>query len=211
MAFFLHGLTGHEAMPMNRLFEKRPVNKTEQVFAYHGLDKHDMNTSEETVSQNREHAQQAQNYYESIEHTGDNIAAVIAADIMISPVMVLTPRATLSKAITLFRRRNFRHVPVVIDDKQLIGMVSDRDILGYLSQHTDNKEPFRELQDVEKVMQTNVVSASRDTDIRYIARLFVEDRIGAMPIVENGKLIGIITRSDILRAVMQNFHIGLWV
>jgi len=60
-------------------------------------------------------------------------------------------------------------------------------------------------------MTPEVLTASTDTDIRYIARLFVERRIGAMPIVRNNKLAGIITRSDILSAVMRHFNLEIWV
>lgn len=60
-------------------------------------------------------------------------------------------------------------------------------------------------------MTSNVLSASSDTDVRYIARLFVENRIGAMPVVlKNGNLAGIITRSNILDAVMRHFNMELW-
>ncbi|MFV2031347.1 MAG: CBS domain-containing protein [Gammaproteobacteria bacterium] len=59
-------------------------------------------------------------------------------------------------------------------------------------------------------MKSPVLTASEDTDVRYIARLFVEQRIGALPIVADGELKGIVTRSDVLSAVMRHFVLQLW-
>ena len=212
MSFLLHGLSGHETMPMNRLFEKRPVNKAEQVYAYSGIKNRHIDSSEESTQKHHRHRDKLEQSYQSIEHELDRDSAVLAADIMVSPVVVLSATSMVSEAVELFHKKKFRHVPVVSEEKGLIGMLSDRDILRYLADKSSKKEgevhsPFSE---VTNVITSEVVSASSDTDVRYIARLFVEGRIGAMPIVDNGNLIGILTRSDILRAVMQNFHIGLW-
>jgi len=51
---------------------------------------------------------------------------------------------------------------------------------------------------IESIMISPVLSAGLNTDARHIARLFVEQRIGAMPVADQGQLLGIITRSDIL-------------
>ncbi len=60
-------------------------------------------------------------------------------------------------------------------------------------------------------MKDHVLSASADTDARYIARLFVEQRIGALPMMnDQQRLAGMITRSDILKAVMIHFDLSLW-
>jgi len=212
MTFFVHGLSGHETMPMNRLFEKRPVNKTDEVYAYHGIENRHIDHSGESEHKHNSHSDMASESYRQIERDTDNGSIVLAREIMISPVMVLSETAIISEALSLFHKRKFRHVPVLSEKKELIGMLSDRDVLRYLGDSAiqNNKESHSIFNTITKVMTTDVVSASSDTDVRYIARLFVEGKIGAMPIVDSGKLIGILTRSDILRAVMKNFHIGLW-
>ena len=63
---------------------------------------------------------------------------------------------------------------------------------------------------VGDVMTLEVLTASRKTDIRYITRLFVENRIGSIPIMDDRKIVGIITRNDILKAVIKNYKIELW-
>ncbi len=59
-------------------------------------------------------------------------------------------------------------------------------------------------------MTPRVLTASVDTDVRYIARLFAEQHIGAMPVAKEGELKGIITRSDLLGAVMRHYGLELW-
>lgn len=58
-------------------------------------------------------------------------------------------------------------------------------------------------------MAPQVLTASIDTDVRHIARLFVEQHIGAMPIVKEEKLKGMITRSDVLGTVMRHYALEL--
>jgi len=210
--FYVHGLSGHETMPMNRLFEKRPVNKTDKIYAYHGIENRHVGGMDEQSSKKHQSKGNASQAYQSVETQTEKDLIVTAAEIMVSPVEILLSTSMVSDAIQLFQGKKFRHVPVVSPEKGLIGMVSDRDVLRYLGEKSLEAEavPHTKFSSITEVMTTDVVSASNDTDVRYIARLFVEGKIGAMPIVDNGKLTGILTRSDILRAVMKNFHIGLW-
>ncbi len=212
MTFFVHGLTGHETMPMNRLFAKRLVNKTDEIYAYHGIENRHIDASEESMAGHHHgHRETVSQSYSSIEHESDS-GVVTASEIMVSSVEVLAPTAMISEVVALFHKRKFRHVPVISDEKGLIGLVSDRDVLRYLGELSleDKEHTHTKFNLITEVMTTDVVSASSDTDVRYIARLFVEGRIGAMPVVDDGELTGILTRSDILRAVMKDFHIGLW-
>ena len=135
-------------------------------------------------------------------------------DCMSSPVVTVTPEMTLNEAVRLFQKSQFRHLPVISETGMLVGMVSDRDVLHYVSGLGEDYQPTvpHNLNDhVERVMKTPVLTASQDTDVRHIARLFVSQHVGAMPIVREGALKGIITRNDILKAVMSNFIVELWV
>lgn len=212
MAFFVHGLSGHEAMPMNRLFKKRPVNQTEQIYPYQRSDKRrPIISAGENKKQQRNKAA-ASEFYMQIAHVDSDQQIVSAAEIMISPVEVLSVSSKISDALALFEAKKFRHVPVVSETCGLVGIISDRDVLKHLANLADKSgdTPPELSNEIVEIMTTDVVSASSDTDVRYIAGLFVEDAIGAMPIIDKGELVGILTRSDILRAVMKNFHIGLW-
>ena len=108
----------------------------------------------------------------------------------------------MREAGELFRDKRFRHVPVVSEDSRLIGIFSDRD---YLSAESEELR-------VGELMKTNVICARPTTEIRKIAEVLFQERIGAMPIVdENHELVGIVTRSDILCAVVNEAPLQIWV
>ena len=133
---------------------------------------------------------------------------------MTSPVVVLTPEASITEALRPFQKNAFRHIPVVTSAGRLVSIVSDRDILRYLaglSESYQQQIPHTSDARVKQLMTPQVLTASTDTDIRHIARLFVEQHIGAMPIVKNGKLGGIITRSDVLGTVIRHYALELWI
>ncbi len=209
MTFFVQGLNGHERMPLEKVFKEKVVEKTEAVTPPRAVDEKEQQQS--PAENSRQH--QAVEAYQSIEQLSQSHAALHAEQIMSSPVATLDSEATVDEALTLFRRRQVRHLPVVSSGGQLVGMVSDRDILRHLAGVTENYR--RQLPEdgdapIATVMKSPVLTASPDTDVRYIARLFVEQRVGALPIVTDGELTGIIARSDVLSAVMRHYVLELW-
>ncbi len=207
MTFFVQGLDGHERMPLEKVFKEKMVEKTEAVTPPRAVDE------DEQQQESPGRWQQAVEAYQSVEQLPQSRAALHAEQIMRSPVVTLAPEASVDEALALFRRRQVRHLPVVSADGQLVGMVSDRDILGHLAGVTENyrrQDPQDGGAPVAGVMKSPVLTASPDTDVRYIARLFVEQRIGALPIVTDGELAGIIARSDVLSAVMRHYVLELW-
>lgn len=210
MTFIIYGLNGrHDLMPLDRLFERRIVEKTQAATAAHAVDpKQDHDARDRRPPAVAEHA------YRMVDRIKQEGRALFAAQIMTSPVVTMTPDAAIAEALQLFQARRLRHVPVVSSGGMLVGMVSDRDILRHMAGVTENLQPQSLHETTGKVMQLmspHVLTASADTDVRYIARLFVEQRVGAMPIVTDGEVVGIITRSDILRAVMRHFALELWI
>ncbi|MDX8409584.1 MAG: CBS domain-containing protein, partial [Mariprofundales bacterium] len=136
-----------------------------------------------------------------------------ARQVMTAPVVLVSAQASLKEAFNLFRQHAFRHLPVVADDGVLIGIVSDRDIFHCicpLDAEGGCCTMAQQQREVADVMQDRVLTAVVDTDARTIARLFVERHIGAVPIMEEHAVVGIITRSDILRAVMHNLALESW-
>lgn len=130
--------------------------------------------------------------------------AINASQIMTAPVVVLRTNQTLIEARNLFRDRRFRHVPVLSAEERLVGIVSERDVLHHAADPAGTQ--------VGQLMTQNVLVASPDTEIRDIAAVLFERRIGAMPIMaEDEALVGIITRSDILRTLVNRAPLELWV
>jgi CBS domain-containing membrane protein len=100
-----------------------------------------------------------------------------------------------------------RHLPVLDDDgEQLVGIVSQRDLfrsalakaLGY------GESAQRKLLDtfsVKEVMTTDVITTTPDTPLIEAARVLMEHKIGCLPVVENGRLVGILTEGDFVAMV----------
>lgn len=201
MTFFVQGLSGHEQMALGELFKEHAVGKTQATVAVRAIGGY------EDRADTGKHDQRVARACQSVKQQARPL--VLAEQIMISPVLTLGPQATIDAALTQFRSRPIRHLHVVSSAGLLVGMVSERDVLRYLAR--DNTQsaaaPNRQSRGerVERLMTSPVLTASEDTDIRYIARLFVEQRVGALPIVTNGELKGIIARSDVLNALMRHF------
>jgi len=142
--------------------------------------------------------------------------ALHAHQIMTAPVVTLLPATSIAEAWELFRERRFRHVPVVNEEGKIYGIISDRDLLRYAATmgkvplHADNMSEDSIL--IGALTKTRVITASQDSEIRQIARMLFDQRVGAMPVVSSTGIIeGIITRSDILRTLVNHAPLELWV
>jgi acetoin utilization protein AcuB len=109
------------------------------------------------------------------------------------PVTV-APNETLAVARAKMQAGQFRRVPVVQDGK-LVGIVTDRD----LRPHLGHEERTR----VTAAMTEELVTVTPATTLEYAAQLMLKRKIGGLPVVEDGKLAGIITTSDILTAFLD--------
>ncbi len=213
MAFILIGPGISNPVPLQKLFPKREVEETAAIAPKREIDEahHPQHKFEDDVLVAEQlMSGAARAAYQAAEQVP--VDKLLARQIMVSPVMTLTPEATVDEAMGLFRARDFRHLPVVENEAGgLIGMVSDRDLLRHLAGVASGQPPARGGEsNVGKLMQSPVLTAGIETDVRYIARLFVERHIGAVPIVDGGQLVGIITRSDLLGSVMRHFVLELW-
>jgi len=198
-------------MPMVQLFNKKKIEKLENIDQNHTKTKVDAPDSFKVTWQTGLATQS----YQDIEQLPAINSQLIASQIMTLQVITLNQNDSIIDAIKLFKEKKLRHIPITTKSGTVEGILSDRDVLHYLSginnEYTKDNTPVKMNDNVRRLMTTEVLTASADTDVRYISRLFVEQRIGAMPIVENGNIIGLITRSDILNAVMKNFILELWV
>ena len=119
--------------------------------------------------------------------------------------IVVRDDAPIAVAIDLLRTRGIRHLPVVDGTGRLVGIVTDRDlrqvvfdpmIQGVLG---DATLALRALS-VRDIMTWGVVSVQPDTDLRAAARLLRERRIGALPVTEGGRVVGMLSELDVLAA-----------
>lgn len=119
-------------------------------------------------------------------------------------VVTVKPEASVKEAFTLLKSLGIRHLPVV-KDGELKGIVTDRDLrrpkLSDVFKTWDELYRINEEIQVEDIMAAPAITISEDATIKEAARIMAQSRIGALPVTDKkGKLDGIITESDILRA-----------
>jgi CBS domain-containing protein len=125
---------------------------------------------------------------------------------MTTAVVTIKPHDTVRQARELMATHRINQLPVGVNDK-LIGIVTDRDIRdAYPSSlrllRGKDIDDFADAYTVEDVMTYNVTAVSPQTSLREAAQHLRRQRFGALPVVEKGKLVGIITRSDLLDALL---------
>jgi len=212
VTFTIYGLEDNapELMPVKKLFKQGVVKKVEASAKV----RTSKDKGGEDASEQHERQHPAAQAYKVAGQLPVRPSVLLAEQVMSAPVVTLAPGAMISEALLQFRENAFRHLPVVSSAGRLVGIVSERDILRRLAGLTASYQPqastSQDSVQVEQIMTPKVLTASVDTDVRYIARLFVEQRIGAMPVVRDHVLHGIITRSDVLRAVMRHYVLELW-
>ncbi|WP_319782189.1 CBS domain-containing protein [Oceanisphaera sp. IT1-181] len=130
--------------------------------------------------------------------------SAIVSEIMTREIIGLPPSATLSEARTLMQRHHIRHLPVLEDD-QLIGLVSQRDILAAQesSLETGQNGRFLEQHPLSKIMIKEVVTVSPKAGIREAALHLQKHKYGCLPVVDKGKVVGIVTDSDFVTVAIH--------
>jgi len=130
-------------------------------------------------------------------------------DIMTAQVTTLKRNDKLTLADDVMQLGRIRHLPVLDDEgEQLVGIVSQRDLFrGALAQALGyGQYAHRKLLDtfsVKDVMATEVITTGADTPLVEAARVLMERKIGCLPVIENGRLAGIITEGDFVALVAR--------
>lgn len=124
---------------------------------------------------------------------------MIVEEIMNTAVPTLTPSDTIKDAIQLLREKKIRHLPVINEEREVVGVVTDRDLKeatpSSLQEITDSdilESPIAE------IMTRNPITGHPLDFVEETASIFYDNRIGCLPIVSQGKLVGMITESDLL-------------
>ena len=123
----------------------------------------------------------------------DKVINTFATSIMQKDVQTVDQSETIEKAVDLLNQHGFHHLPVV-KDNQLVGIISDRDILWA------RKIKLTNILEVQTSMSSIVILSDEDTPIDHLAMVLYREKINALPIIdENDKLTGIVSHNDILR------------
>lgn len=113
---------------------------------------------------------------------------------MTTSVVTIHKEASIQEALSIMKQGSIRHLPVVDAEQQLVGWVTDADLRGVLI-----ASMLEELS-LEDVMVRKPHKAVPDMPLEEAARLILSKKIGGLPVVENGWLVGVITVVDILSA-----------
>ena len=127
-------------------------------------------------------------------------------DLMTQEVITVGPSQMLNDAVEAMRRRKIRHLPVVEGGK-LVGIVTDRDVKrarpSVFSGDQDEYDRVLNETPVDKVMTKDPYTVGPRDEIKEALKVMIERKIGAVPVVSNGALIGIVTDIDYLKAFLK--------
>jgi len=137
---------------------------------------------------------------------------MLVEDIMRTAVVTITPKTSLPAAVRLMRQRGIRHLPVV-DDDVLVGIVSDRDLKQAMASPATSLETHElnyllEALTVDEIMTRVVITVGRTFPIEEAARLMVKEKVSALPVTETGRLVGIVTETDVLEMFVKAMGAG---
>lgn len=130
-----------------------------------------------------------------------------AAQIMTEPVRTLSPDSPIRDLRNLFDRYDIGSVPLVDKQKQLVGIATKGDITSKRIRFTDLAP-----RPVSSIATSNVLSATTNTNIRELARVLLAQDIRGIPIVDDDRhVVGIVTRGDILKSLVNYAPLELWL
>jgi acetoin utilization protein AcuB len=124
---------------------------------------------------------------------------------MARPAATIRSDALVRGAIDLMKTRRLRHLPVVGHGGQLVGILTDRDLRQVIfgpavQRRLPNLSEALKTLTVQEIMTRGVVTVRSTSEIREAARLMHKRKIGALPVVDGNRVVGILTESDVLRA-----------
>jgi len=136
---------------------------------------------------------------------------VFVRDLMTSEPFAVNVEADLSRVYDTMDIKHVRHIPVVDGEGDLLGLVTHRDlvrsVLGALGELpvSNQREALRALK-VAEIMQAEPETIDPGADIREAAQLMLENKFGCLPVVDNGRLIGILTEADFIKFVLTRLQ-----
>jgi CBS domain-containing membrane protein len=131
----------------------------------------------------------------------------IVREIMMGSPVTLKPDDTLNLANDVISLGRIRHIPVV-EFGRLVGLITERDVMGAAAAHIfglkrSTKSALLKSVLIKDVMKKRLVTVEPETPIKDAAHLMAEKKIGCVPVVSAGALVGLVTTTDVLRYVEQ--------
>jgi len=129
---------------------------------------------------------------------------------MSHPVITINADSSMQEALDLMRKEHISQLPVVNKRGQLVGIVTETDLAKASPSQATTLSAYevRELVGklkVEKIMTTEVVTVTDDTPIEEAARIMVDCAFNGLPVMREGKLVGLITETDLFKILLEMF------
>lgn len=137
---------------------------------------------------------------------------MLVKDVMQSRLVTVTPQTVLAEAMCLVGQRGIRHLPVV-DGNSLVGIVSDRDLKRAMASPATSlaRAELNYLLaklTVAEIMTRAVITIGPSFAVEDAARLMVTEKISALPVTDAGRLVGIVTETDVLDLFVRALGAG---
>ena len=116
---------------------------------------------------------------------------------MSGPAVTIRQDADFQQALGLMQQKRLRRLPVVDDAGHLVGIVVERDLLMAASRFVGSHVELAEF------MTKNVVTATPDMTLNQVAKTMLNLKIGGLPVIRDGEVVGIITESDIFKRFVE--------
>lgn len=135
---------------------------------------------------------------------------VPVSTIMSKNIIALQRTDDLERAEYLFKHHKIRHIPVVKEDV-IIGMLSYTDLLRISfadaidESESDVDSLVYNMFTIEQVMAKNVITVGSNTSIKEVAEILAKKEFHALPVVDNGKLVGIVTTTDLINYLIEQY------
>ena len=123
----------------------------------------------------------------------DNSPKLKVLDVMTTQVITVKENQTTQQAARLLSQYRISGLPVVNDDNVLVGVVTEYDVIS------------KEGQRVRDIMTRAVISVGEDTDLEEVRRILVHERIKRLIVLDQGKLVGIVSRADLVKEVAERW------
>jgi acetoin utilization protein AcuB len=128
-------------------------------------------------------------------------------DLMAGPLITVGHDATVADAWSIMQTRRVHHLPVLDAERRLIGMLTEHDLRLVILERCVREEPGQMASTlaglrVNEIMTWAVVTVGPDMDVRDAARMMHDRKLGALPVADEGRVIGVITATDVIRAVV---------
>jgi len=122
---------------------------------------------------------------------------MIARDIMTTQVLTVPVETSIKQAMILCVEIGISGLFVVDENQDIIGVVTEKDLLIAYDQLKEVKSPIRDF------IKRDIISIKEDTPVETISRILFEKNIIRVPVLREKKIVGVVSRSDILRAVLR--------